>query len=250
MDAHERIDASTLLDSPAALEVAELARDISGAADLADAASRTIKHAVDLTGARWADLVEPRDSCTMRILAATDIEVAREMLRSRRDSLDGPELPGLRPAADQLVIEDLRTDSRWPAFAALACSRVPVRSAVLQFIVVEGRYAAVMPVYDDRPGYFTPVRQRSVEVLGAVAGVALAGLSIESAARDLKVALDTNRAIATAAGILMSSLRVTQPVAFRRLVRASQRSNRKLREVAEEVVRTGSLPVVPADREG
>lgn len=239
------IDDSTLFASPAALEVAELARDIGDAADLADAATRTVKHAVDLTGARWAELVEPRDDRTIRILASTDIEVSRTMMRSGRESPDRPELPSLRPVADQLVIDDLRTDNRWPAFAALATSRVPVRSAVLQFIVVEGRYAAVLPVYDDRPGYFTPSRQHSVQILGAVAGVALAGLAAANKVRELGVALETNRTIATAVGILMSSFRISQPLAFQSLVSTSQRLNRKLRDVAEEVVRTGALPPLP-----
>lgn len=58
-----------------------------------------------------------------------------------------------------------------------------------------------MPEYDDRPGHFTPARQRSVQVLGAVAGVALAGLAAAGQARELGVALDTNHTIATAGAL-------------------------------------------------
>jgi AmiR/NasT family two-component response regulator len=64
----------------------------------------------------------------------------------------------------------------------------------------------------------------------------------ESRAEDLQRALTSNRLIGTALGILMSSARITQDEAFARLRAASQTSNRKLRDVADEVVLTGALP--------
>ena len=82
-----------------------------------------------------------------------------------------PELLTHRPAADQIVIDDLSTDQRWPELAALVRNHVPVRSAVLQFIVVEGRYAAVMPVYDDRLSYFTAMHQHALRTLAEIAGL-------------------------------------------------------------------------------
>lgn len=55
MDVESMMDDRSLFSSPAALEVAELARSLGGARDLADAATRTVNHAVDVTGARWAN---------------------------------------------------------------------------------------------------------------------------------------------------------------------------------------------------
>lgn len=63
----------------------------------------------------------------------------------------------------------------------------------------------------------------------------------------LRLALDSNRDIGAAIGILMYSRKITRDTAFEMLRSASQRAHRKLRDVAEEVLRTGQLPTAPDD---
>lgn len=58
---------------------------------------------------------------------------------------------------------------------------------------------------------------------------------------NLEIALDTARRIGAAIGILMALRRVTYVKAFELLRSASQNQHRKLRAVAEDVIRTGSL---------
>src|SRR5918993_295275 len=220
--------------------VSELVHDIGGAADVEDAANRTIKYALDLTGARWAEILEPRSSDVLGVLATTDSELTLDMLRLGELSSRRPEWPVQRPAADQILIDDLSTDERWPELAALVRDRVPVRSAVLQFIVVEGRYAAVMPVYDHRLRYFTETHQRALHALAGIAGFAIAGLAATRQVEQLTFALQSNRTIATAVGIVMATHRLPEEEAYRRLVRASQHSNRKLRDIAHDVTAEGA----------
>jgi AmiR/NasT family two-component response regulator len=55
---------------------------------------------------------------------------------------------------------------------------------------------------------------------------------------QLKVARDSNRRIGMAMGIVMSQQQVDETVAFDMLRRISQNTNRKLRDVAEDVIRT------------
>ena len=62
----------------------------------------------------------------------------------------------------------------------------------------------------------------------------------ESAA-NLKLALHSNRRIGAAIGVLMATHKLTDSAAFDLLRTASQNSNRKLVEVAEDVVATGWL---------
>lgn len=59
--------------------------------------------------------------------------------------------------------------------------------------------------------------------------------------KHLERALDSNRVIGTALGILMATQKITSEEAFMCLKRASQHSNRKLREIAEDVIYTGAL---------
>lgn len=66
-----------------------------------------------------------------------------------------------------------------------------------------------------------------------------------STIENLQVALRTNREIGVAIGILMTRELCTQEQAFDMLRAASQRTHRKLSEIADDVRRTGSLPDPP-----
>jgi AmiR/NasT family two-component response regulator len=82
------------------------------------------------------------------------------------------------------------------------------------------------------------------------AGDRLADASRELAAatahiEHLQRALVSSRQIGMAMGILMERHRLTQEQAFERLRELSQRSNVKLRDVAEQIVYTGDAHKVP-----
>jgi signal transduction histidine kinase/DNA-binding response OmpR family regulator len=64
----------------------------------------------------------------------------------------------------------------------------------------------------------------------------------ETTVGQLRQALQTNRTIGTAIGIVMASYELDPSRAFQVLVRTSQQTNRKLHDIAAEVVRTGALP--------
>jgi signal transduction histidine kinase/DNA-binding response OmpR family regulator len=64
----------------------------------------------------------------------------------------------------------------------------------------------------------------------------------ETTVGQLRQALQTNRTIGTAVGIVMSRYELDTQRAFQVLVRTSQQNNRKLHDIAAEVVSTGALP--------
>jgi DNA-binding response OmpR family regulator len=68
----------------------------------------------------------------------------------------------------------------------------------------------------------------------------------ETTVGQLRKAMQTNRTTGTAVGIVMSRYELDPERAFKVLVRTSQQSNRKLHDIAAEVVRTGALPEVPS----
>ncbi|HEU4999200.1 MAG TPA: ATP-binding protein [Lapillicoccus sp.] len=90
---------------------------------------------------------------------------------------------------------------------------------------------------------FDPVellaRLRTHYELATVHGRRLA--EAEDRATNLQTAVTTNRQIGVAVGVVMSREKVTSEQAFELLRRLSNRTNRKLREVAEEVALTGEL---------
>jgi hypothetical protein len=59
---------------------------------------------------------------------------------------------------------------------------------------------------------------------------------------NLEIALSTARRIGAALGIIMAAYKVTEEQAFATLRIASQQTNRKLRDLADDVLLTGATP--------
>jgi len=78
------------------------------------------------------------------------------------------------------------------------------------------------------------------EAYAAHGALALAAAAEREQVEQLRQAIASNRVIGTAIGILMAVRGISEPEAFDVLRVASQHSNRKLRDIAEDVVRRGS----------
>ena len=65
---------------------------------------------------------------------------------------------------------------------------------------------------------------------------------VSGSGRKVNPGLLRSRSIGTAVGILMAVRKVPSDQAFEALAAASQASHRKLRDVADDVIATGSLP--------
>ena len=66
-----------------------------------------------------------------------------------------------------------------------------------------------------------------------------------AAIANLKAGLVSNRQVALAIGILMATHKLEEPDAFAMLQLASQRSHRKVRDIADDVVLTGAIQQPP-----
>ena len=77
-----------------------------------------------------------------------------------------------------------------------------------------------------------------------VASLAAEGVSDRKEIEEIKVALITARRIGAAIGIVMATRSLTEDEAFIALREASKRSNRKLREVADELCRSGDVTLI------
>jgi len=66
--------------------------------------------------------------------------------------------------------------------------------------------------------------------------------SAKDLAGNLQVALQSRAVIDQAKGVLMERHKITADEAFQALTHASMAQNRKLRDIADHLVRTGQLP--------
>jgi GAF domain-containing protein len=140
-------------------------------------------------------------------------------------------------------IADGRTDERWsdylPAFLAhgvLSSVAVPVPAAQL---------AAALNVYARSAQAFSDDDRRTVVEFASYAGVVLTNMDTlqdaREAAENLRRALASRAVIEQAKGILIERHKLTAGQAFRLLAEASMHQNRRLRDIAEDLVLTGEL---------
>jgi hypothetical protein len=192
----------------------------------------------------WASLTfATSDNRRPVTLAATDgVAETADLIQYRAGG--GPCLQAVADSTD-VRIDDLAREQRWPSFVAAALAGTPVRSVVSCSLAEGGHeqlslnlYSAI-PLADDQPD-----QDSLAEVRGACS-VALTAIEQRHRADHLDRALVSGRRIGAAIGILMASRRLTEQQAFDALRVASQRGNRKLRDVAEDVLLTGELPSGP-----
>lgn len=138
-------------------------------------------------------------------------------------------------------VRDMRTEQRWPLFAARAAAAGAGGMLSLQ-LYVEGDNLGALNLYSRRAGVFDDESEHVGRLFAAHAAVAYAAARKEA---DLDRALETSRLIGQAQGILIERHKLTGEQAFALLVAVSQRRNVKLRELAEELVRSGSLDEAP-----
>ena len=143
-------------------------------------------------------------------------------------------------------IQDTETETRWPRYlAAIASSGLTVRSAVGYPLLLAERKLGALLLYSPKPSFFADELVHIGSVLADHATIALDAATSADKAHHLSLALQSNRRIGIAVGILMALHQLDDQQAFDLLRVASQYRHQKLRQVAEEVILTGVVPNWP-----
>jgi hypothetical protein len=237
------MDSSELDDL--AKEFAALGADLHGDAENGAVLHRMMQLAVKhIPGCSWASITLITNNRS-RTVASSD-PVAAEADRLQQQLEQGP----CRPTAideHSYLLFDVEHEQRWPGYAQALLRQTPVRS-FLSFDLA-GAEQAALNLYGAAAGCFEDESVQFGAVFAAHTTTALALYRAEERADNLKVALASNRQIGIAIGILMAYHRVTQDEAFALLRSASQQLHIKLRDIAQDVVETGTLPDLPLHRQ-
>jgi GAF domain-containing protein len=182
-------------------------------------------------------------------LAATT-ELARQVDELEYDTREGPCLDAIRND-DIVAVADLERDPRWPSFSEQAIHKTPIRSMFGVRVFLGGDDRGALNFYAPQAGAFTELDLGIGAVLSTMASLALQNAIAQRKTVNLEIALESSRQIGTAIGILMSSRLITADRAFDQLRQVSQNTHRKIRDVALDVMETGTLPeVASAPRRG
>ncbi len=138
---------------------------------------------------------------------------------------------------------DVAADTRWPEFGQRATTETGTRSMLSYRLYFENDLdrATGLNLYSTQPDAFTDTAHTVGTVLATHSARVLQTATARDQAAHLTQALDSNREIGTAMGIIMAIHKVTREDAFALLRMASQNGNRKLLHIATDVVDTGIL---------
>jgi GAF domain-containing protein len=172
------------------------------------------------------------------ITAACTDEAALSVDTAQHDSGEGPSLEAFREGR-VVRSERLGEDSRWPAFTGAALAH-GIRSSLSLPLVVGGECLGVLNLYSRNDKGYSCDDAETGLLFATQASVALANAKVYWSARalseQLQEALASRDVIGQAKGIIMAQSGCDEDRAFDVLRRASQRENKKLRDVAQGVV--------------
>jgi len=215
--------------------LSELARLLEHEAGVEETLKGIVEAAVGtVPGARHASISQVRRE--VRTLAATD-ELARAIDHAQYDSGEGPCLDSLYQQ-ETVRLSDLTVETRWPNFVTRA-RELGVGSMLAVQLFVSGDGLGALNLTSEKPNAFDDESEHVALLFAAHAAVAM---SSEQTRHDLRAAVRTRETIGQAQGILMERFKLPPALAFRLLVRASQDTNRKLHDIADDLNRTGHLP--------
>jgi len=136
-------------------------------------------------------------------------------------------------------ITDAREETRWPDYARSAVERGSLSSLSVPLPVREGIHGG-LNLYAVEADAFDDDARHTSRAFASYAAVAVHNMHLYASTRDqaehLDTAMKTRAVIEQAKGILMSQRRCHADEAFALLAAASQRSNRKLRDIAQGIV--------------
>lgn len=224
------------------VEVGSVAEDLASVARQLESETTPVQ-----TWQRIVDLaVDKLDGCEMAAISLVhsfkriDTPVYTDPLALRVDEIQyetgqGPCVDSIR---DHEVVEtsDLLADDRWPQFGRRASEATGIRSMVGFRLFVREDTLGALNLYSTRAAAFDDDARQIGALFAAHAALAMANAAEHEHGVNLESALESSRVIGVAVGILMEQSSVSRAAAFRILSLASQRSNVKLRDLAERIV--------------
>jgi GAF domain-containing protein len=137
-----------------------------------------------------------------------------------------------------LMVHDMRTEDRWPDYARDVARR-GVLSSLSVPLPYQGSSIGALNLYATKANAFNADVGIAEEIASYIAvAIANADAYAEAAtlARNMQEAMHSRADIEMAKGVLMAQQQCTPDEAFALLSKASQRSNRKLRDLARDIV--------------
>jgi GAF domain-containing protein len=151
---------------------------------------------------------------------------------------DGPCIQALREMSP-VVIDDVSADLRWPELNR-KFAKANVHSSLGVPLQISSEASAALNFFASKPSAFTRnVYDKAIGFTAAARNALQLAVRIGTAlsrAEDLEAAMQSRTAINLACGVIMAQNRCSQAEAMEILSKVSSHRNRKLRDVATELI--------------
>ncbi|MFF1253244.1 GAF and ANTAR domain-containing protein [Pseudarthrobacter sp. NPDC058329] len=151
---------------------------------------------------------------------------------------DGPCIKALRDMAP-VIIDDVASDPRWPVLGRKFVE-AGVNSSLGVPLEIGNGASAALNFFASKANVFTPnVYDKALGFAAAAHNTLHLSVRINAAqdrADDLEAAMESRTAINLACGVIMAQNRCSQAEAMEILTKVSSNRNRKLRDVATELI--------------
>jgi transcriptional regulator with GAF, ATPase, and Fis domain len=145
-------------------------------------------------------------------------------------------------------ITDTRCETRWRDYVGRAAERGNLSSLSIPLVIDEDEQVmGALNIYARKVDAFDEDSRSAATRFGPYAAVAAGNMYAYQSARNmadnLQAALESRAVIDQAKGVLMERYKLTPDQAFQMLAQASMHANRKVRDIADQLVHTGVLPL-------
>jgi GAF domain-containing protein len=232
---------------PSAEEFALHARDLAETHGVLPTVAAVVNRAVEVVPCDWA-AVAVTDHLTWRparLSASNDPELADVIAKIAGGCGVSPGIAAF-DSGETVVVHDLSQDHRFPEYAAQMIAGTQIRSVVSHGLRLGGATVGVMTCYARCPDLFDEAAVERAHLLAQHAVIAIEAAVVDDRADNLEAALVRSRTIGAAVGILVERFRLSADGAFAVLARLSQNQNRKVADVAVELLETGTVPGLEA----
>jgi GAF domain-containing protein len=214
-----------------------LAVELHDLDSLEETVEAVVQFALHALGCTCAGVVLIAGGRRPEMLALTDPRVAM-LYDVQIETGTGPMITAIQQQR-VVIVADAETETRWPSAWTAQARAAQLRSVVHLPLIAGGRAWAVLSLYSSAPNAFDADDLAVAHILARHASVAIANARQEA---TLTAAIDARKLVGQAMGILMERYDLDGDRAFEVLKRYSQQHNRKLRDVAQELVDTRRLP--------
>jgi GAF domain-containing protein len=174
------------------------------------------------------------------VAASTDATLTDRIARIAAEAGSSPDTQALDTGA-VVHVPDLRTEPRFGCYARLMVAGTPVRSVLSFRLSLRAETLGILTLYAATAGAFDEQAIERAELLADHAAIAVDASVTLDRAHHLEHALTNSRTIGLALGVLVERYKITPADAFQQLRVASQTTNRKLADIAAELVETGEF---------